>query len=211
MVAGVGPSEAPSVLRCGGRSAQPACRVRRGPPRRGAGALARPHGLALVRRRPSRSDALRQRPAARPRPRVIAKLFLPLVLFSLALPAVAGWLLIGGWYGFFAGLFWGGAVRIFLLQHVTFSINSICHVWGRRGSRRATSRATCGGSPGSRSVSRGTTTTTRSPPRRSTVSAAGRSIRGLADLAARARRPRLERRPRAARQAGPQARDALKS
>ena len=42
--------------------------------------------------------------------RVIAKLFLPLVLFSLALPAVAGWLLIGGWYGFFAGLFWGGAV-----------------------------------------------------------------------------------------------------
>jgi stearoyl-CoA desaturase (delta-9 desaturase) len=64
--------------------------------------------------------------------RVIAKLFLPLVLFSLALPAVAGWLLIGGWYGFFAGLFWGGAVRIFLLQHVTFSINSICHLWGRR-------------------------------------------------------------------------------
>jgi stearoyl-CoA desaturase (Delta-9 desaturase) len=64
--------------------------------------------------------------------RVIAKLFFPLVLFSLAAPAIAGWLLIGGWYGFFAGLFWGGAVRIFLLQHVTFSINSICHVWGRR-------------------------------------------------------------------------------
>ena len=64
--------------------------------------------------------------------RVIAKLFLPLVLFSLALPAVVGWLLIGGWYGFFAGLFWGGAVRIFLLHHVTFSINSICHFWGRR-------------------------------------------------------------------------------
>jgi len=64
--------------------------------------------------------------------RVIAKLFLPLVLFSLAVPAVAGWLLIGGWYGFFAGLFWGGAVRIFLLHHVTFSINSICHFWGRR-------------------------------------------------------------------------------
>ncbi len=64
--------------------------------------------------------------------RVIAKLFLPLVLFSLAVPAVVGWLLIGGWYGFFAGLFWGGAVRIFLLHHVTFSINSICHFWGRR-------------------------------------------------------------------------------
>ena len=64
--------------------------------------------------------------------RVIARLFLPLVLFSLLVPALVGWALIGGWYGFLAGLFWGGAVRIFLLHHVTFSINSICHFWGRR-------------------------------------------------------------------------------
>ena len=64
--------------------------------------------------------------------RVIAKLFLPIVLVSLLLPAVAGWLLLGGWYGFVAGLVWGGAVRIFVLHHVTFSINSICHIWGRR-------------------------------------------------------------------------------
>ena len=64
--------------------------------------------------------------------RVIARLFLPLVLLSLLVPAVAGWLLLGGWYGFFAGLIWGGAVRIFLLHHVTFSINSICHFWGSR-------------------------------------------------------------------------------
>jgi stearoyl-CoA desaturase (delta-9 desaturase) len=64
--------------------------------------------------------------------RVIAKLFLPLVIFSLLVPALVGWVLIGGWYGFLAGLFWGGAVRIFLLHHVTFSINSICHFWGRR-------------------------------------------------------------------------------
>jgi stearoyl-CoA desaturase (delta-9 desaturase) len=64
--------------------------------------------------------------------RVIANLFLPLVLASLLLPAVAGWLLLGGWYGFVAGLIWGGGVRIFLLHHVTFSINSICHMWGRR-------------------------------------------------------------------------------
>jgi len=64
--------------------------------------------------------------------RVIARLFLPLVIVSLIVPALVGWALIGGWYGFFAGLFWGGAVRIFLLHHVTFSINSICHFWGRR-------------------------------------------------------------------------------
>jgi fatty-acid desaturase len=30
------------------------------------------------------------------------------------------------------GLLWGGAVRLFVLHHVTFSINSICHVFGRR-------------------------------------------------------------------------------
>lgn len=64
--------------------------------------------------------------------RMIARLFLPLVVASLLLPALAGWLLLGGWYGLVAGLVWGGAVRIFLLHHVTFSINSICHVWGRR-------------------------------------------------------------------------------
>ena len=64
--------------------------------------------------------------------RVIAKLFAPLVLLSLLVPALVGWALLGGWYGFLAGLFWGGGVRVFLLQHVTFSINSICHFWGRR-------------------------------------------------------------------------------
>jgi stearoyl-CoA desaturase (Delta-9 desaturase) len=30
------------------------------------------------------------------------------------------------------GLLWGGAVRLFVLHHVTYSINSICHVFGRR-------------------------------------------------------------------------------
>jgi len=40
--------------------------------------------------------------------------------------------LIGGWYGFASGLVWRGAVRILLLHHVTWSVNSICHFWGRR-------------------------------------------------------------------------------
>jgi stearoyl-CoA desaturase (delta-9 desaturase) len=64
--------------------------------------------------------------------RVIAKLFMPILLVSLVLPTLAGWLLIGGWYGALAGLVWGGGIRIFLLHHVTFSINSICHFWGRK-------------------------------------------------------------------------------
>jgi stearoyl-CoA desaturase (delta-9 desaturase) len=64
--------------------------------------------------------------------RIIARLFLPLVLVSLLIPALVSWALIGGWYGFVAGLVWGGAVRILLLHHVTWSINSICHFLGRR-------------------------------------------------------------------------------
>jgi stearoyl-CoA desaturase (delta-9 desaturase) len=64
--------------------------------------------------------------------RVIARLCFPIVLLSLLIPALVSWALIGGWYGFLAGLVWGGAVRIFLLHHVTWSINSICHFLGRR-------------------------------------------------------------------------------
>jgi stearoyl-CoA desaturase (Delta-9 desaturase) len=56
-----------------------------------------------------------------------------LVLFSLALPAVLGFLITGGsWKGAVTGLLWGGFVRIFLLHHVTWSINSICHFVGSR-------------------------------------------------------------------------------
>jgi len=64
--------------------------------------------------------------------RVISLLFTPIVLLSLAIPALVGWVWIGGSYGFLAGLVWGGAIRILLLHHVTWSINSICHYWGRR-------------------------------------------------------------------------------
>lgn len=64
--------------------------------------------------------------------RIIAKLFLPMMVASLLIPALVGWALIGGWYGFLSGLVWGGAIRIFLLHHITFSINSICHFWGQR-------------------------------------------------------------------------------
>ena len=35
------------------------------------------------------------------------------------------------------GFIWGGLVRIFLIHHVTWSINSVCHLWGRRTFRTA--------------------------------------------------------------------------
>ena len=34
--------------------------------------------------------------------------------------------------GAVTGALWGGAVRIFLLHHVTWSINSVCHFFGSR-------------------------------------------------------------------------------
>jgi stearoyl-CoA desaturase (delta-9 desaturase) len=56
-----------------------------------------------------------------------------LVLVSLALPAALGFALSGGTLkGAATGLLWGGLVRIFLLHHVTWSINSICHFFGTR-------------------------------------------------------------------------------
>ena len=55
-----------------------------------------------------------------------------LLLATFALPAVLGGLLTMSFAGALTGFLWGGLVRIFLLHHVTWSINSICHVFGTR-------------------------------------------------------------------------------
>lgn len=54
--------------------------------------------------------------------------------FPLAflLPTGAAWAATGTWQGALMGFLWGGCARIFLVQHVTFSTNSICHLFGRR-------------------------------------------------------------------------------
>jgi stearoyl-CoA desaturase (delta-9 desaturase) len=64
--------------------------------------------------------------------KTINKLFWLWLLVSLAVPAAIGYAIAGTWQGAVTALLWGGAIRIFLLHHVTFSINSICHFWGRR-------------------------------------------------------------------------------
>lgn len=64
--------------------------------------------------------------------RAINRAFLPLAVLSLAIPAALGWVLAGTVAGAATGLLWGGLVRIFFLHHVTWSINSICHFYGRR-------------------------------------------------------------------------------
>jgi stearoyl-CoA desaturase (Delta-9 desaturase) len=64
--------------------------------------------------------------------RAIDKLFGLWTLLSLAVPAGLGWLLHGDLAGAARGLVWGGLVRVFLLHHITWSINSVCHFFGRR-------------------------------------------------------------------------------
>jgi stearoyl-CoA desaturase (delta-9 desaturase) len=64
--------------------------------------------------------------------RAITRAFPLLVVAGLALPFALGMALTGSLAGGLTGLLWGGAVRIFLLHHATFSINSLCHFFGRR-------------------------------------------------------------------------------
>ncbi len=65
--------------------------------------------------------------------RRINRRFPQLVLLSLAIPALAGWALTGGTLaGAATGLLWGGLVRIFLVHHITWSVNSVCHFLGTR-------------------------------------------------------------------------------
>ncbi len=45
------------------------------------------------------------------------------VVLSLVIPFA-----VGGW----TGLLWGGLVRMFFVHHVTWSVNSVCHTFGRR-------------------------------------------------------------------------------
>jgi stearoyl-CoA desaturase (Delta-9 desaturase) len=53
-------------------------------------------------------------------------------LVGLAIPFAAGALIGGSVDAGFEAMLWGGAVRIVLLHHVTYSINSLCHFFGRR-------------------------------------------------------------------------------
>ncbi|HEX4358681.1 MAG TPA: acyl-CoA desaturase [Pseudonocardia sp.] len=60
----------------------------------------------------------------------IHRFFPLLVAGSMLLPAVIGGLVTWSWFGALTAFFWGSLVRVSLLHHVTWSINSVCHVFG---------------------------------------------------------------------------------
>ena len=62
----------------------------------------------------------------------ISRLFWLWTLVSLALPLVLGGLLTWSWQGALTAFFWGSLVRVSVLHHVTWSINSVCHLVGNR-------------------------------------------------------------------------------
>jgi stearoyl-CoA desaturase (delta-9 desaturase) len=62
----------------------------------------------------------------------INQLFPLWVALGLLIPAAIGGLVTMTWMGAFLGFLWGGIVRICVLHHVTWSINSVCHIWGSR-------------------------------------------------------------------------------
>jgi len=64
--------------------------------------------------------------------RKVDRAFPTLVAVSMLLPPLVGGLWSMSWQGALTAFFWGSLVRVSLLHHVTWSINSICHTIGQR-------------------------------------------------------------------------------
>ena len=62
----------------------------------------------------------------------VNRAYLRIVVAGIVLPGVIAWSLTGEWRSLFTGALWGGLVRLFLGHHVTWSINSVCHLFGSR-------------------------------------------------------------------------------
>jgi len=67
--------------------------------------------------------------------RLIDRAYLLWVVLTLGLPFLLGYWIGGTVRAGLAGLVWGGLIRIFAYQHATFSVNSICHMFGRQAYR----------------------------------------------------------------------------
>ena len=64
--------------------------------------------------------------------RAIDRLYLVWVVLTLGIPFGIGYAVGGSWQAGVEGLVWGGLIRIAAYQHATFSVNSICHMFGRK-------------------------------------------------------------------------------
>lgn len=62
----------------------------------------------------------------------VNKAFPKLIIVSFVAPAILGGLVTMSVTGALTAFVWGSLIRIWLLHHVTWSINSICHFYGTR-------------------------------------------------------------------------------
>lgn len=63
---------------------------------------------------------------------VIDELFSFWVALGFLIPTAIAAAVTRTWTGALLGFLWGGLVRVFMVHHVTWSVNSICHFWGSR-------------------------------------------------------------------------------
>jgi stearoyl-CoA desaturase (Delta-9 desaturase) len=64
--------------------------------------------------------------------KTISDLFPLWIVLGLLIPGFIAWAVTGSLIGGLLGVVWGGLVRVFLVHHVTWSINSACHLWGSK-------------------------------------------------------------------------------
>jgi stearoyl-CoA desaturase (delta-9 desaturase) len=62
----------------------------------------------------------------------VDRTFIYWAILGLMIPFAAGWVIGGTLLAGLTGLLWGGFVRVFVLHHFTYSINSLCHSYGKR-------------------------------------------------------------------------------
>jgi stearoyl-CoA desaturase (delta-9 desaturase) len=58
--------------------------------------------------------------------------FMWIAIASIVTPGLIGGLATWSWQGALTAFLWAGLVRVALLHHVTWCINSVCHIWGDR-------------------------------------------------------------------------------
>ncbi len=108
------------------------------PYRYGTGTVAQLRGLVdahvgwLFRNDPTPADRYAPDMLADPAMTRVAKAFPALCVVSLILPFTLGWVIGGDLRAAWIALVWAGLVRVLLLHHVAWSVNSLCHMIGTR-------------------------------------------------------------------------------
>lgn len=89
-------------------------------------------GWMLRRRITNEADYLPPRVENNRRIKAIDSLMPVWLTLSVAIPPAIGGLATHSWYGAWTAFLWGSLVRICFVHHVTWSVNSICHMSGSR-------------------------------------------------------------------------------